>query len=306
MLVRPVAPLALEAGGRLQDESQSRSPVYTARLAASLDLPTLGVLKAEAGVSTQQPANVLILDPTYGNRDLLPERSRQLVLGLEQPLPFQALIRLEGFAKWLDRLAVNPDSDAGVRALVAQGAPVFQSGGTGTARGIDLLILGRASKFSWGLSSSLLFSERVNPLAAGRSRYPTPYDQRFGIAANVSLVPADHWLLSLRANYHTGRPYTPVTGFTRDEAGQRYLPVFGDTNSQRYAGFFEASARAERQFRFAGLKMAWYAEVLNLTNTSNIFALTYDSGDYAHGVLPQQGSFNHLPIRPFLGIRGEN
>ncbi len=306
LLIKPSAPLALEVSGRLQDESQLRSPVYTARLAASLDLPTRGVLKAEAGVSTQPPANVLLLDPVYGNRDLLPERSRQVVVGLEQPLPFQALVRLETFAKWLDRLAVNPDSEAGVRALVAQGAPVFQSSGTGTARGIDLLILGRARQFSWGLSSSLLFSERTNPLAAGRSRYPTPYDQRFAIAANVSLVPADHWLLSLRANLHTGRPYTPVTGFTRDEANRRYLPVFGETNSQRYTGFFESSARVERQFRFAGLKMAWYAEVLNLTNAANIFALTYDSGDFAHNVLPQQGSFNHLPIRPFLGIRGEN
>jgi hypothetical protein len=62
--------------------------------------------------------------------------------------------------------------------------------------------------------------------------------------------------------------------------------------------------RGERRFQFAGLQMAWYAEVLNLTNASNV-ALTYDSGDFAGGVPPQQGSFNHLPIRPFLGIRGE-
>ena len=306
LLARPAPFVAVEAGARVQAVTQSRSPVYTARAAAALDLPGRGVLKLEAGVATQQTSNVLMLDPGYGNRDLLPERSRQLVLGIEQPLPFQALLRLEGFAKWLDRLAVNPDGDAGVRALLSRGEPVFQSAGTGTARGVDLLLLGRATKFSWGLSSSLIFSERVNPLAAGRSRYPTPFDQRFGFAGNVSVIPADRWLLSLRASFHTGRPYTPVIGFTRDEPGHRYRPVFGDTNSERYAGFFEASARVERQFRFAGFKMAWYAEVLNLTNATNIFSLTYDSGDFARGATPGQGSFNHLPIRPFLGIRGEN
>ena len=51
--------------------------------------------------------------------------------------------------------------------------------------------------------------------------------------------------------------------------------------------------------------MEWYAELLNTTNATNLFALTYGSGDYAANTPPVAGSFNHLPIRPFLGIRGE-
>jgi hypothetical protein len=31
----------------------------------------------------------------------------------------------------------------------------------------------------------------------------------------------------------------------------------------------------------------------------------YDEGDPATGTLPKRGAFNHLPIRPFLGLRGE-
>jgi len=271
------------------------------RTALAYDLPTHGILKAEAGLATQLPANVLLLLPGYGNPDLLPERSRQLVLALEQPLPIQALVRLEAFAKWYDRLAVNPDAQANVPT----DGSAFQSLGTGTAKGVDLLVAGRTQRFSYGLAAGLLFADRTNPLASGSTTYPVAWDQRLTTSANVSYVPADRWLVSLRASFHTGRPYTPVVGFTRDEANQRFLPVFGATDSLRYPNFFETSARVEHRFTWGPISMTWYGELLNFTNQTNLFVQTYDEGDFANNVPPAQGSFNHLPIRPFLGIRGE-
>ena len=53
------------------------------------------------------------------------------------------------------------------------------------------------------------------------------------------------------------------------------------------------------------LSCALYAEVLNVTNTMNVFSWVYGAGDFAAGVQPNQGRFNHLPIRPFLGLRAE-
>src|SRR5205807_1885462 len=100
--------------------------------------------------------------------------------------------------------------------------PVFQSVGTGTAKGVDLLVAGRTARLSYGLSAGLLFADRTNPLASGRTTYPTAWDQRFSAAASFSWAPTERWLLSARASFHTGRPYTPVTGFVRDDAGQRY------------------------------------------------------------------------------------
>jgi hypothetical protein len=300
-LAKPLTALSAEAGARLEFPSLSRSLVYSLRTALAYDLPTHGILKAEAGLATQLPANVLLLLPGYGNPDLLPERSRQLVLALEQPLPIQALVRLEAFAKWYDRLAVNPDAQANVPT----DGSAFQSLGTGTAKGVDLLVAGRTQRFSYGLAAGLLFADRTNPLASGSTTYPVAWDQRLTTSANVSYVPADRWLLSLRASFHTGRPYTPVVGFTRDEANQRFLPVFGATDSLRYPNFFETSARVEHRFTWGPISMTWYGELLNFTNQTNLFVETYDEGDFANNVPPAQGSFNHLPIRPFLGIRGE-
>ena len=82
--------------------------------------------------------------------------------------------------------------------------------------------------------------------------------------------------------------------------------MFGDTNSARYPNYYEFSVRGERRFAWGPLSMAWYAEVLNVTNATNIFATIYDNkGAYATGEPPGEAAFNHLPIRPFLGIRGE-
>jgi len=303
-LFRPWPALAFEAGARLQ--SNTGQAVYSVRLASSLALPVGTVVKIEGGIATQQARNPLVLDAAYGNPQLLPERSRQVVLGIEQPLPFRALVRVEGYAKWLDRLVVNPDSDEGVRALLAEGQPVFQNLGSGFARGVDLLFLGRTALLSYGLSGGLLSAERTNPLAASNKTYPAPWDQRFSLSANLSVTPADGWLVSGRATFHTGRPTTEVTGFARDDARQRYLPAFGATNGARYPSYFESSIRVEQRFKAGGLELAWYAELLNVTNAQNVFLYVYGKGDYASGTPPSLGTFNHLPIRPFLGIRGEN
>lgn len=301
---RPLTPLAFELGGRLTDSAGQA--VYSTRVATSVELPVKTVLKAEAGIATQQANDPLLLDASYGNPRLLPERSRQLVVGLEQPLPFRALLRVEAYSKWLDRLVVNPDTDDGARALQAAGQPVFQNLGTGYARGIDFLLVGRTPRLFYGLSGSLLRAERTNPLASGPTTYAAPWDQRLTLSANLSATMGEGWLLSGRATFHTGRPTTNVLGFTRDEANQKFLPIFGPTNGARFPDYFEMSMRVEKPFHLGSLQLAWYAELLNVTNTQNVFIYTYGKGDFANNVEPDRGTFNHLPIRPFFGVRCEN
>ena len=63
--------------------------------------------------------------------------------------------------------------------------------------------------------------------------------------------------------------------------------------------------RIERHFDIGSWRALWYAERLNATNAQNVFATVYDTGDVPSGTLPEQSTFNHLPIRPFLGLRVE-
>ena len=86
-----------------------------------------------------------------------------------------------------------------------------------------------------------------------------------------------------------------------------WVPFFGPTNSDRYPPFYELSARVERRFTLGPLKMAAYLEVMNITYAQNVFAYVYDEGIATTDELkvPERGALNHLPIRPFLGIRAE-
>jgi TonB family protein len=302
---RPVEPLTLEAGGRAQIDADNAQWSGSGRAALAWTLPTHTVLKASAGVALQPVLTPLLLDPHYGNPHLLPERSWQVVAGLEQPLPFEALLRLEVWGKYLDQLVANPDTPAGVAALEAKGLPVFQNVGTGFARGADLLLLGRTRHFFYGLSMGLLYSDRTNPLAAIAQTYPTPWDQRFTSGLSVSWSPTDKWMVTARFSFRTGRPYTAVTGFTLDAIRNAYLPQYGVPDAARYPPFYELSLRGERRFTVGPLNFSVYAEVLNVTNSHNVFTYLYDTGDPATVTMPVRSEVDHLPIRPFLGLRAE-
>ena len=302
---RPVEVFAVEAGARGQYDALLAQASGSARLAASVTLPTATVLKLSGGLAAQPVQSPLLLDPVAGNPDLEPERVFTLVGAIEQPLPFEAFLKVEGWGKWLGGLAVNPDTRAGLEERLAQGLPAYASVGRGKAWGVDGALVGRTRHFHYGASFGVLFSERENPLAAGTARYPTPWDQRFTAAASLSWSPTSRWIFTGRANLRTGRPYTPVADFTRDDENARWLPVFGEPNSERYALFFELSLRGEHRFKLGPAQLGVYLEVLNVTNTTNVFSWVYGSGDLAAGTPPDRVAFNHLPIRPFLGLKGE-
>ncbi len=302
--VRPLEWLAFEGGGRFQYDVTQREVSGSVRVASAVTLPSLTVLKLSGGHVLQPVLKTLALDPTFGNPRLRPEQVTSLIAAVEQPLPFEALVRVEGWSKWGSNLVVNPDTEAGVASRAAQG-PVFTNDGRGLAYGVDAMLMGRARRFSYGLSVGVQRAQRTNPLAAGVSTYPVEWEQPFTTAANVSWSPNARWVVTARANFRLGRPYTPIEGFTADPTQTFWLPNYGPTSSARYPFYFEVSARAEHRFQWGPLSCAAYLEALNLTNTMNLYSWVYDGGDPMTGVLPGQGRFTHLPIRPFLGMRVE-
>lgn len=302
---RPLEELAFEGGGRAQYDLSQQQFTGSARLAASMTLPTLTVLKVSAGTVLQPISTPLALDPTYGNPKLTPEQTTSIIGAIEQPLPIEALVRIEGWSKWGANLVVNPDTRDGVDQRIASGLPAYTNGGTGHAYGIDVLVFGRTKQFSYNAGIGALRADRTNPLAVTRTTYPVQWEQQFTLAGGVSWSPNSHWLVTARANFRTGRPYTPIDTFVPDPTSSFWVPQYGRTSGERYPFFFELGLRGEHRFQWGPIQLALYAEVLNVTNTMNVFSWVYGEGNVAEGVMPNQGKFLHLPIRPFLGLRGE-
>lgn len=302
---RPVEFLSFEGGARAQYDLSQAQFSGSARLAGSVTLPTHTVLKASGGTVLQPISTPLALDPTFGNPKLTPEQNTSLIVAIEQPLPFEALVRLEGWSKWYSNLVINPDSRAALDERLAAGLPAYTNGGTGLAYGVDAMLLGRTSHFSYNLGVGVLKADRTNPLATSRMTYPVQWEQQLTLGGGVSWSPNAHWLVTTRANFRTGRPYTPISTFVADDTNSFWVPVYGRTSGERYPFFFELGLRGEHRFQWGPVQLALYAEVLNLTNTMNVFSWVYGEGNVAEGVMPNQGRFLHLPIRPFLGLRGE-
>jgi TonB family protein len=277
-----------------------------------VSLRTATVLKAGAGVYTQRSIGVLELDPVYGNPELGAERVVQVVAGVEQALPFGVLARVEAWSRTLTDLVVNPDV-----ASDLQDGPAYSNDGSGWARGADLHLLWRSRIFGAGLSYGYVDSERDNPRHRVFARRYAPLQQQrhtLGVMGDARI--GDAWVVSARYQFHSGRPYTPITGFRLAEVdgGSVWVPIVGDPpgdsgrrplDNVYNRPFHELSIRAEWWRRFALWRMTVYAEVLNVTNSTTTFVPSYDSGDPDQGVLPAESAIETLPIRPFVGVRAE-
>jgi hypothetical protein len=78
-----------------------------------------------------------------------------------------------------------------------------------------------------------------------------------------------------------------------------YVPVYGETNSQRLATFWALDLRVDKVWTFPGWKLTLYLDCQNVTNRKNQEGWTY-SYDYA-----QRTPTTGLPILPILGLKGE-
>jgi TonB family protein len=302
---KPSKFFSFEGGGRAQYDASGKQVTGSARLAAALTLPTFTVIKASAGIVWQPFQRPLALDSQYGNPYLLPERAIHLIGAIEQPLPIEALVRVEGWSKLMSNLVTNADAQSTLDSRTAQGLPAYTNDGSGISYGVDGMLVGRTRRFSYSLGLGALSATRTNPLAVKSQTYHVQWEQQFSAGASVTWAPNSKWIVTARGNVRLGRPYTPVSSFVLNDDKSQFVPQFGDTSSQRYPAFFEFNLRGEHRFQWGPLSCAFYAEVLNVTNSMNVYSFIYGTGNIAENKEPTQGRFTHLPIRPFLGLRAE-
>ena len=97
------------------------------------------------------------------------------------------------------------------------------------------------------LSLALSKAERTN--TATDESFPFEYDQPVAVTLVGNYQINDKWDVGAKWWYHSGAPYTPVTGATADpEREGRYIPVYGDINSERMPNYHRLDLRLSRRF----------------------------------------------------------
>jgi outer membrane cobalamin receptor len=235
----------------------------------------------------------LLIDPVHGNPELLPERSAQVVVGVDQGLPIGqgGLLRVEGYYAKLDQLAVTPD-DPGVRVA----GESYLSVGSGHNMGVDLLFALRSERISGALNASYVDSWRNNPLNATFPQRVRPKEWQpltLGLSLEWQATPA--WRLTARYDYHTGRPMSSV------EAGPDDTLLLTGLNDTRLGDFHQLDLRAEWRKALPRVRWSVYLEVLNVTYAQSDFMpiASVENGEL------NMSMFAHLPTRPFLGVRAD-
>ena len=213
-----------------------------------------------------------------------PEKATQIVAGVEhEPL---AGVKVQTSTYFTDRTAILSRGDDGKYHNVGRGRTV----------GVELLVtLRHGGWFGW-VSYALSKSTRID--RPGERERLFDYDQPHDLNLAVSWK-GKKWQLGGRFTYKSGQPYTPVIGAVFDSDNDRYLPVFGDINSERVQAHHQLDVRIDRMFRAGPVKLSAFLDVQNVYLNSSIAGYGYNF-DYS-----ERWAFESIPILPSLGIKGE-
>ncbi|MFV2058056.1 MAG: TonB-dependent receptor plug domain-containing protein [Thiohalomonadales bacterium] len=256
------------------------------------------LLLANWGLYIQPPgANEVI--QSYGNPSLLVTEAEHRILGIEHQMTPLYSVKAEIYHKPMDNLIVSIDEN--------EPPNNYANAGTGEAYGFDLFIKRRPSqgKIGW-LSLSLAKSNRTNEITGIKRNFSG--DQPLTLTAVWGQpFPASwrRWDWSVKAQIHSGKPYTAVTGRNpevRDDPNSRWIPVYGPHNGERLPTYYKVDLRIAREILYLESKLKFYLDFQNVTFAKNI--IEYDYGnEYENFDNPTE--VTGMGFFPFFGVEME-
>ena len=262
------------------------------RLAVRYTLLPRTTLAAGVGLYSQPPAPDEG-DPDTGNPALLPERSLQTSLGVEQGLGEALELVLTGFYKRLDRLVVRNRA-----AATDPTAPRFLDSGEGRIYGVEAQLKGQVGPSLTGWIA-YTYQRSFRTDRPGEEERLFDFDQPHILTLLGSYALGRGWTAGARVRFVSGNPDTPVVSALWDAGLDVWVPVYGETNSERLEAFWQIDLRVDKTWTFDRWKLAAYLDVQNVTNHGNQEGWSY-SFDYR-----ERQALTGLPILPILGVKGE-
>jgi TonB family protein len=255
--------------------------------------PPPGGTAVKAGIGLyQQPPTPDQAVESLGNPELDAVRSAHASIGVEHTILDGLDLELVSFYKWLDEQVIrNPAFFFDPTALP------YLNGGTGRIWGVELLVKARLGGFSGWLAYTYQRSLRRDGDSAEERAFD--FDQPHILVLVGNYTFGRGWSAGLRFRLVSGRPVTPVTGSVFDAASGTFVPLYGETNSDRVDAFHQLDLRVDKTWTFDLWKLSLYLDVQNVYNQGNIEEIAY-SFDFSESQ-PQTG----LPILPILGLKGE-
>ena len=259
--------IGVDIGARLSGNDLVRTFYLEPRIGFDWDILSHTRFTAAWGRYNQIPGAQHLLG-NAANPNLEHTRSTHSVLGISQEFANGWSAKTETFYKtsW-DLLEWDSDKQH------------YINNGTGKAYGVELMIKkALIDRYSGWLSLTGSHTEISNHLRGETLR--TYYDQPIIATFVFNAKILNQWYFDLKWYYHTGRPYTPVTGadpIIDGETGEIrfYRPQTGASNSRRYPAYHRLDVRLSKQMNFTWLELETYVGVINLYNRENVNEYNY-------------------------------
>ncbi len=272
--------LTLVLGGRYEYGDYLDQADLMPRLGVEWNVTDRTLLMAGWGTYRQDPQGFEMID-AFGNPNLVRTEAIHTVIGAEQTFDDGWTVKGELYNKAFDRL-VTPDKELR-----------YVNGGSGNARGGELLVKRDGELWSGWLSVAYAKTQRRNDVTGERFDYA--YDQPLIVNAVGSWTFAERWSAGFRWRYQSGAPTTPVTGTYVADDG-RVRPVYGPLGSERLPDYHRLDLRIDRTTEHESWTMVWFLEVINAYGRKNVSGYSYNV-DYS-----EREPVNQLPMFPSFGV----
>ncbi len=257
--------VVVTVGGRADRFDATRQTVVLPRASLELALTRTTRLLAGAGSYAQFPSFAQLAGE-HGNPRLEAERSRQLVLAVEQRLASLLRLRVEAYGQRESDLVFNRELDyrleAG-RVLRPRPGAVLQNALEGPSRGVEVtLATTSAAPVSGFVAYARAHARRQDP--SGLS-FDGDFDQRDTLTAFLRVRAGSGVVLSTAFRYGSG---FPLPGFLEQEPDGVF--VVGERNRFGPPPYARWDLRGEKRFAWRRLALELFFEVANVLDRENV------------------------------------
>ena len=289
--------LTLSIGGRysiMRASDDIAMEAFSPRLGIEYQLADAVLLTANWGHYVQSPEPIYLLKD-FGNPRLGYTKAEHRVIGAQVELNPHWSLQLEGYHKPMSQLVVGSGEEA---------PDNYVNEGTGEAYGADLLIKHEGANGAMGwLSYAYAQSTRTNELTGEKDDFDSDQPHSLNLVWSQPFPGNwNQWTWGVRVQAHSGTPYTPIIGRaeeTLEDGSTRYVPIYGEYNSERLPTYFRTDLRLDRTFLFRQWNMNMYFDLQNLSFSKNV--VDYDYGDnYEYYDNPRE--IRGMPFFPHFGV----
>lgn len=298
----PISRLTINAGIRLDyfngiNEKFSFSP----RLSMTYKLSELSSINFSTGVYYQSPSYIW-LTAIEENKNLTNIKVNQFVLGIDHLIDEATLLKVEGFYKeyknyptsFIRPYLVLANTGAGFSGsddnFSSFGLEPLVNDGVGDASGIEFSIQKKLSDSPYYGILSLTYSETNFTPLDGFER-PGNYDQNWIFNLSGGYKIDNHWEVSSKFRFASGRPYTPFN------AGG--LQMADQYNSRRLKSAHSLDLRVDRRWYLSGWTLITYIDIQNVYNNSLANGVRWDQREM------RVDESSSIGLLPSIGISAE-